>query len=162
MPDISNSPQNQPTQNNQPNADVHEPVQPAPDYSSTPPTIPLFSTYDLWFAQILILIILACLTGYIIFRLSFPNPALAVLREPGKPYEYVIDINEADWIHWMLLPGVGEKLAKKIIAYRTEHGPFLSIDDLLNVNGIGNITLDKLKPHLKCQSLVPAQSPPTK
>ena len=43
------------------------------------------------------------------------------------------------------LPGIGEVLAGRIIAYRDEHGPFESVEDLLAVSGIGEQTCDELR-----------------
>jgi len=43
------------------------------------------------------------------------------------------------------LPGIGPKTAQNIIDYRTEHGPFSTIDDLLKVSGIGPNTLDQIR-----------------
>jgi competence protein ComEA len=40
------------------------------------------------------------------------------------------------------LDGVGESRARAIVAYRDEHGPFRSIDDLIQVKGIGERVLD--------------------
>jgi len=48
-----------------------------------------------------------------------------------------IDINTADPSELTELPGIGEKLAERITAYRTEHGPFSSIEDIQEVSGIG-------------------------
>jgi competence protein ComEA len=48
-----------------------------------------------------------------------------------------IDINSADSKALSLLKGVGMKKAKAIIKYRNDNGKFISVDDLLNVNGIG-------------------------
>lgn len=42
-----------------------------------------------------------------------------------------------------LLTGVGPKKAEAIVAYREANGPFKVVDDLLNVKGIGQATLDK-------------------
>jgi competence protein ComEA len=55
-----------------------------------------------------------------------------------------IDINRAE--AWLLdaLPGIGETLAQRIVDYRLENGPFRSINDLLNVKGIGTSTIDKI------------------
>jgi len=56
-----------------------------------------------------------------------------------------ININTADESKLMELPGVGEVTAKNIIAYRTEHGAFQSIEDIQNVTRIGAKTFEKLK-----------------
>lgn len=41
--------------------------------------------------------------------------------------------------------GIGENEASRLVDYRSEHGPFRSIDDLMNVPGFGPSTVDKLK-----------------
>ena len=58
-----------------------------------------------------------------------------------------IDINHADIKTLSLLKGVGMKKAEAIIMYREENGKFVSIEDLLNVNGIGKqiLALNKTK-----------------
>ena len=58
-----------------------------------------------------------------------------------------IDINIADSKVLSSLKGVGMKKAQAIIKYRDENGKFISIDDLLNVNGIGKkiLALNKTK-----------------
>ena len=43
------------------------------------------------------------------------------------------------------LPGIGEALAARIIAYREENGPFTSIEDIMNVPGIKEGTYEKIK-----------------
>ncbi len=48
-----------------------------------------------------------------------------------------IDVNRADAVQLQALPGVGPATAEAIVAFREEHGPFRSIDDLLDVPGIG-------------------------
>lgn len=58
----------------------------------------------------------------------------------------LIDVNRADLGELDLLPGIGPALGQRIIDYRTEHGPFASVDDLTKVSGIGPRTLDRLRP----------------
>ena len=57
----------------------------------------------------------------------------------------VIDINTADVYDLQRLPGIGEKRARAIVDYREEHGPFASVDELDNVDGIGEGILSGLR-----------------
>jgi competence protein ComEA len=60
----------------------------------------------------------------------------------------VVNINTADETTLETLNGVGPSLATAIIQYRTEHGPFTSVDQLDQVSGIGPATLEKLRPQV--------------
>lgn len=57
-----------------------------------------------------------------------------------------IDINQAGPAELTKLPGIGTSTAAKISAYRDANGPFKSVDELLNVKGIGPDKLEKIKP----------------
>lgn len=57
----------------------------------------------------------------------------------------VININTAESSELIALNGIGTAKARAIVAYREEHGAFSSVDDLLNVDGIGEATLDKFR-----------------
>jgi competence protein ComEA len=59
-----------------------------------------------------------------------------------------ININEADEKQLEKLPGIGPSKAKRIIEYREKNGKFKSLDELLNVNGIGPKTLEKIENYL--------------
>ena len=50
---------------------------------------------------------------------------------------FALDINTASAEEFVKVKGIGAKKAERIIAYRTEHGKFNSIDELKNVKGIG-------------------------
>ncbi|MEO1770706.1 helix-hairpin-helix domain-containing protein [Candidatus Enterococcus ferrettii] len=56
-----------------------------------------------------------------------------------------ININTADATQLQQLSGIGEKRAQDIIDYREENGSFQSVEDLMNVSGIGQKTLEKLR-----------------
>jgi competence protein ComEA len=56
-----------------------------------------------------------------------------------------IDLNTADAQTLEALPGIGSVTARQIVAYRTAHGPFQSVDQLDDVPGIGAATLDALR-----------------
>jgi competence protein ComEA len=57
----------------------------------------------------------------------------------------LVNINTATLDELETLPGIGPSLGQRIIDYRTEHGPFRSVDDLLNVSGIGDKRLADLR-----------------
>jgi competence protein ComEA len=56
-----------------------------------------------------------------------------------------IDLNRADATQLETLPGVGPVLAARIVEYRDAHGPFASVEDLLDVPGIGEAKLAALR-----------------
>lgn len=58
-----------------------------------------------------------------------------------------ININSAGVEELMLLPGVGPKRAQAVLEWRAKNGPFLSVDDLTEVRGIGKSTLERLRPY---------------
>ena len=60
----------------------------------------------------------------------------------------MVNINTADKEDLIRLPGIGEVIAERIIAYRNEYGEFKALDDLLSVKGIGEKTLEGLKPYI--------------
>lgn len=59
----------------------------------------------------------------------------------------VVNVNLANAEELALLPGVGPARAAAIIAHRKQHGPFKRVDDLLQVSGIGEKALARIKPH---------------
>ncbi len=72
-------------------------------------------------------------------------------RKASKP-EIRVDINEADVSELSKLPGIGEQVAKRIVAYRKENGPFEKAEELMNVRGIGEKSFLKLQPYLSLGS----------
>ena len=71
-----------------------------------------------------------------------PSPAAAT----GATSEPVIDINPASASDLEALPGVGPAIAQAIVQTRVDRGPFLSLDELLEVPGIGDTKLAQLRP----------------
>ena len=72
------------------------------------------------------------------------SPALHARPDSLLPGE-VIYINAADVYELQRLPGIGEKRAMDIIAWREEHGPFQAVDELTSVSGIGPGILEGLR-----------------
>ena len=59
-----------------------------------------------------------------------------------------ISLNQANLQQLQMLSGVGEKKAQAIMEYRQKHGGFKSIDELMNIKGIGPKLLEKNKSKL--------------
>ena len=66
--------------------------------------------------------------------------ASAPAEKTGK-----VHLNRATESELQTVSGIGQKRAQDIIAYREANGPFRSVDDLKNVSGIGEKTLEKLR-----------------
>ncbi|HEY2878141.1 ComEA family DNA-binding protein [Nocardioides sp.] len=66
----------------------------------------------------------------------------------GSPVGTLVNINTADETALESLPEVGPVTAQSIITWRTQHGGFTSVDQLLDVDGIGDATLAKLTPYV--------------
>ncbi|MDQ4095065.1 MAG: helix-hairpin-helix domain-containing protein [Actinomycetota bacterium] len=75
---------------------------------------------------------------------SIPGPAPA----PGVSPATVIDLNTADQATLETIPDVGPVTAQAIITYRTEIGAFDSVEQLLEVSGIGPATLETMRPYV--------------
>ena len=96
-------------------------------------------------------------------------PVTSVSRsEPSKPsteegkglnlqpahVQLLVDLNASSQMELKTLPGIGMVLADRIVAYRSIHGAFRQINDLLNVSGIGEKRLRRLEPFVTVQAIV--------
>jgi len=57
-----------------------------------------------------------------------------------------VNINTADAASLESLPGIGPSLAAAIVVHRRRHGPFATVDDLIDVSGIGPVKLEQIRP----------------
>ena len=76
-----------------------------------------------------------------------PAPGVAgSLGTPPPEGASLVNLNTADQAALETLPGVGPVTAEAILAWRTDNGGFTSVDELLEVDGIGEATLEDLAP----------------
>ena len=59
-----------------------------------------------------------------------------------------IDLNTADLAALESVPGIGKSLSQRIVSFREKNGPFQSVDDLLKIQGVGEKSIQKLRPYL--------------
>ncbi|HEY8471450.1 MAG TPA: helix-hairpin-helix domain-containing protein [Natronosporangium sp.] len=80
-----------------------------------------------------------------------PPPGPVEGGEPGSggaaaPGGGLVNLNTATQAELETLPGIGPALARRIIDYRTQHGPFTSVGQLREVSGIGEARFAELEP----------------
>jgi competence protein ComEA len=63
----------------------------------------------------------------------------------------VVNVNTATAEELQLLPRIGPAMAERIIAFREANGPFRKVDELVAVKGIGDRSLEQLRPYLVIQ-----------
>lgn len=83
----------------------------------------------------------------ILVGVAAPTGVAGTLGTPGETGA-LVNINTADPSVLESLPGVGPVTAAAIISWRTDNGSFTSVDELLEVDGIGDATLAELAPHV--------------
>jgi competence protein ComEA len=82
-------------------------------------------------------------------QILVPKVGLAAGGVPGAggtgSSSGLININSSSATELETLSGIGEVLAATIVEYREQHGPFASVEDLMDVSGIGPATLDEIR-----------------
>jgi competence protein ComEA len=66
----------------------------------------------------------------------------------GRQLQGVVNVNTASLEELQLLPGVGEARARAIVELRKQRGGLKSLEDLRSVKGIGEASLERLRPHV--------------
>ena len=105
-------------------------------------------------------LILLCLTALFLGGLmtlahrdkTAAEQPVAVQTEENLPPEEIevvqVNLNTAGVEELTTLPGIGEGLARRIIDYRTEHGPFETAEELMEVSGIGEKKFEELREYI--------------
>lgn len=78
--------------------------------------------------------------------IPLPGTVLPTVDAPEAASSGALDLNLATAADLESLPGIGPSLASAIVQYRDQNGPFLSVEELLNVPGIGPTRLAQLRP----------------
>jgi competence protein ComEA len=87
----------------------------------------------------------------LVFAIAGGRPAAAASTAAPKAAASEarpIDLNSADAAALETVPGIGKSLSARIVAFREKNGPFQSVDDLLKVQGVGEKSIQKLRPYL--------------
>jgi comEA protein len=74
------------------------------------------------------------------------RPAPPPASRSDRAVTFPLDLNTARLEELMVLPGIGETLAQRVVEYRRRHGRFRSVDDLRKVRGIGEKRMEQLRP----------------
>jgi competence protein ComEA len=99
-------------------------------------------------AAVIIAVSLTLIAGYWLKEFRRQDDLIDVQRAVVPVVEFQLDVNAASWSEFAVLPGLGETLAKRIVASRESEGPFRDHDDLRRVRGIGPRTLERIRPYL--------------
>jgi len=88
-----------------------------------------------------------------ISSLALPSPATSSspsqAKRSTKPQPKIVHLNSATEADLIQLPGIGPALAKRIIEYRRQIGGFKSVEQLLEVRGIGEKKLEQIRPYVR-------------
>lgn len=97
--------------------------------------------------QVILFLLSIALLGegvnFLVKRYSPVKSAACLVQDAGK-----VDINQADKEALISIPGIGDKLSERIIAYRREQGGFKALEELKKIKGMNNYRYDKLKDFL--------------
>lgn len=110
-----------------------------------------------WAVAGALLVSAAIIGGYVLFLSGRNDRLIDIDDQKYQPAHYAVDINNAPWPEFANIPGVGRNLAETIVQHRDEFGPFAKIDDLVQVPGVGQGTLEAMRPHLLPITSTPSQ-----
>lgn len=93
-----------------------------------------------------------------LIALAISASALPALAGAENDISGVVNVNTATQEELQLLPGIGESRAAALIEARKRRGGFQKLEDLLEVKGIGEAGLARLRPHLTLEGKTTARA----
>ena len=94
-------------------------------------------------------------TEEVVVRETAPTELPEVTEEPEVPAApqepTVLNLNTATVEELTTLPGIGPVLAQRIVDFRTANGPFASVEQLTDVEGVGEKKLDAIREYLRIE-----------
>jgi competence ComEA-like helix-hairpin-helix protein len=121
----------------------------ADESAGSPAPKPLLRRTDQLVIAALAASALVAIGGYWISQAALRHRLIDIDRTARPSAAFRVDINLADYTEFMELPGAGQTLARRIVAWRSAHGRFTSIDQLRQVSGIGPKRLESWRPYLR-------------
>jgi len=88
---------------------------------------------------------------------SIVSKELSERKPSNSKKPHVIEINKADSTEWIDLPGIGNKLASRIINFRNKLGGFYSVNQVSEVYGLPDSTFSRIKDFLSCDATLVKQ-----
>lgn len=79
---------------------------------------------------------------------SVHTPEVSIATQPIDKTFKKVQLNKADKEELMRLPGIGEKMAQKILDYRKKNGKFKNVYELMNIDGIGIERFTAIEPYI--------------
>lgn len=83
--------------------------------------------------------------------------ALAPLFQVHATTVQPLYLNQAEELQLAAHPYIGKVLARRLVAYRQQHGPFKTPEDMLRIHGLDSLRFQKLLPYLKISGLQPTE-----
>ena len=123
------------------NKSAHEPTQPEAAAAYLRPQ-------DQKSTVAIIFCLLAWLAGTLALYWLNKGGFAQIDKLPENEYAFQVDLNEADWTEISALPTIGETIARRITTDRDSHGPFSSLQSLTRVDGVGNQTINTIRPYV--------------
>ena len=93
-------------------------------------------------------LLLWALFALILFWRRAPEAPLTVVPGAAPPPTFRINLNSDPWERIMVIEGIGETLARRIVQAREERGRFRTLEDVMSVAGVPDGVLERARPWL--------------